>query len=316
MKSFLIKLFSSLLVGSFFGIWVFKNIDFLELVELGSQLNFAFILLGIVFYGTALFIRAFRWQKLLFPFAPLTHLQVLKALIVGYAMNVILPARLGELFRVNICKKWYSLSRSTALATIIWERVADGITVVACLILGALSIRSLSNQNEIHALIFVGASLFSFAILVLVLLRKFSLDQLLQKFPKIKLRVMLFQKGIQEISSATLIWTIAISLLVWTFDGLSLWAIVRATGITLGFLNSALLIGVVSLSTLLPSPPGFLGTMQFAFGIALLACNYPAVSGVLAATLTQIFLLGTLTIIGISLLVWASVKKPKMDLQT
>jgi uncharacterized membrane protein YbhN (UPF0104 family) len=98
------------------------------------------------------------------------------------------------------------------------------------------------------------------------------------------------------------------SLAVWTFEGLSLWAMVQATGCTLDFLGTALLIGTVSLSTLLPSPPGFLGTMQFAFAIALKSLGFSTESGVLAATITQILLIGVLALFGVILYAAISLK--------
>ena len=66
-----------------------------------------------------------------------------------------------------------------------------------------------------------------------------------------------------------------------------------------------LVIGVVSLSTLLPSPPGFLGTLQFAFAIAVSTFGYSWSQGIAAATVTQVFLLGSLVAIGLALLLAA-----------
>ena len=66
-----------------------------------------------------------------------------------------------------------------------------------------------------------------------------------------------------------------------------------------------LVIGVVSLSTLLPSPPGFLGTMQFAFAIAVSTFGYSWSQGIAAATVNQVFLLGSMVAIGLALLLAA-----------
>ena len=66
-----------------------------------------------------------------------------------------------------------------------------------------------------------------------------------------------------------------------------------------------LVIGVVSLSTLLPSPPGFLGTMQFAFAIAVSTFGYSWSQGIAAATVSQVFLLGSMVAVGLALLLAA-----------
>jgi hypothetical protein len=57
----------------------------------------------------------------------------------------------------------------------------------------------------------------------------------------------------------------------------------------LGLISSTcalLVVGVVSLSTLLPSPPGFLGTLQFAFAITVSMFRYFWSQGITAATVT------------------------------
>lgn len=309
-KSFFFKLAVSLLIGGFFLSWVFNAVDLHELKKMKSNVDLSFIFIGLVFYFMSMQMRVIRWHKLLFPFASLTYGQVSRALVAGYAMNVILPARLGELFRVNLCKKWYSLSRSTALATIVWERVADGITVVACLIVGALSLRNLREQSEILGLIGGSAVLFSSAVFVLFILRRISLEKALRRFPKLQARLSFFQKGIQEIPLSSIFHLMATSILVWIFEGLTLWSVVMASGISLDLSKTFLLTGVVSLSTLLPSPPGFLGTLQFAFGIVLVSSGYSVAHGILAATLEQMFILSSLVLVGSSLLVWGSFKKP------
>lgn len=57
-------------------------------------------------------------------------------------------------------------------------------------------------------------------------------------------------------------------------------------------------------STLLP-PPGFARTMRFAFAIAVSTLGYSWSQGIAAATVTQVFILGSLVAIGLALLLAA-----------
>jgi glycosyltransferase 2 family protein len=93
-----------------------------------------------------------------------------------------------------------------------------------------------------------------------------------------------------------------LSVAVWFFDGGALWAILRAAGVDIGFLAMSLILGVVSLSTLLPSPPGFVGTMQFAYVIAVQAFGYASSQGIVAATANQVLLIGSMVAVGLALL--------------
>lgn len=60
-----------------------------------------------------------------------------------------------------------------------------------------------------------------------------------------------------------------------------------------------LVVGVSSLSTLLPSAPGFLGPYQYAYALVLSLLGYESGQGVAAATAVQLFLMGSLTIVGL-----------------
>lgn len=305
---FLIRFFVSLAVGFFFIWWISRNVEMGEVRALISQVDPYPVFLALMCYGFAIFLRIYRWKRLLLFFTPLNFWQVARALVVGYAMNIILPARLGELFRVNICKSWYSVPRSAALASIVWERLSDGIVVVCCLIVGAVSLGNIESQGEIRGLMASGCLVFVSAALGLAFLRNISLHRILQKWPSLLARASIFQKGVQDLSVLALIQMMAMSLLIWFFEGLSLWSIARASGIALSGVDTCLLIGVVSLSTLLPSPPGFLGTMQFAFVISFLASGHASTAAVLAASMNQLFLLGTLAALGIVLYGWISLK--------
>lgn len=301
---FLIKLLSGLFVGTFFVLWLYKSIDIHKLISMSKTLDFKMIGFSMGFYGCALLSRIFRWKKLLG--APLKLRQVGAALLVGYAMNVILPARLGELFRANICKTWYGIPRSNAFASIVLERIADGITVLFCLVLGLISLNAL--QAEMIGMLIGGSVLFGSALLGVIFLKKIPIHSIFHRFPKIQSKVLNVQSAFGNLPRKKILSLVPMSLFVWTFEGLSLWAMVQATGCSMTFLGTALLIGAVSLSTLLPSPPGFLGTMQFAFAIALSSVGFSTESGVLAATLTQIFLIGSLALFGVILYAAISLK--------
>jgi uncharacterized membrane protein YbhN (UPF0104 family) len=59
-----------------------------------------------------------------------------------------------------------------------------------------------------------------------------------------------------------------------------------------------MLIGIASLSTLVPTAPGYVGTYQMVFGYVFQIFGYPKTIGIIAATAAQIFCFGPVTIIG------------------
>ena len=72
--------------------------------------------------------RAFRW-KYLFKDTRVLFRDSYRALILGFFMNNVLPARIGELVRSHALSKKINSSKSHVLATIAAERLADGMSI-------------------------------------------------------------------------------------------------------------------------------------------------------------------------------------------
>jgi glycosyltransferase 2 family protein len=73
--------------------------------------NPVWVAAAMLIYAANLTIRAWRWQVILRPVAAIPYPIVARALLVGYGLNAIMPARLGELFRAEFFKKTFGLSR-------------------------------------------------------------------------------------------------------------------------------------------------------------------------------------------------------------
>ena len=75
---------------------------------------------------------------------------------------------------------------------------------------------------------------------------------------------------------------------------------------TLGFSDTLVLLGAASLSTLVPSGPAFLGTLQLAYALAVEFAGGARALGIAAATLAQLCLLLPLALIAAGILVHGS----------
>src|SRR6185436_1520016 len=96
----------------------------------------------------------------------------------------------------------------------------------------------------------------------------------------------------QDISSVTRGQTgtiVLCSLGVWILEAIALGSIVRAFGTTLSIAQLVALMGLGSLSTLIPTAPGFLGTYQFVFGQVFSLFGQAESTGVVVATPIQLF---------------------------
>src|SRR5262249_23673165 len=94
---------------------------------------------------------------------------------------------------------------------------------------------------------------------------------------------------------------LALSLAIWLLEGCAIWCLVRAAGLSLGIAQTAVLVGTLSLGTLVPTAPAYLGSFQLIFGVCLASFGFSSALGVFGAGLVQVFLLGPVTIAGLLL---------------
>ncbi|MGA8758805.1 MAG: lysylphosphatidylglycerol synthase transmembrane domain-containing protein, partial [Stellaceae bacterium] len=259
---------------------------------------------AILSYAVNLGVRARRWQIILRPVAAVPYPVVAKTLVVGYGLNVIMPARLGELFRAEFFKKTYGLARIWALTSIVIERLFDGLAVVTILGVGLL----LASVTRTLSGVLVGVFLTAGAIFGAILLAALCFagrtsSRLFARLPlRISTQLAMMQRGFQLLHSWRILEVVALTLIVYIPDSLSLWFAVKAVGLTLGFADTLILVGAASLSTLVPSGPAFLGTLQFAYALAIGYAGGTRAVGIAAATLVQLCLMVPVALVATSLL--------------
>ena len=135
---------------AFGGLFLWLALQQVDLQGAGAalqNLREGYLLLAVGIYWISIAFRIFRWGRMLIPFYPGTLLQIAETLIVGFAINYILPARLGELFRADYAKRRFHIPRSAALGSIAVERLTDGVIVICFLWLGLLLA---TNEADFH----------------------------------------------------------------------------------------------------------------------------------------------------------------------
>jgi glycosyltransferase 2 family protein len=70
---------------------------------------------------------------------------------------------------------------------------------------------------------------------------------------------------------------------VWTFEPVALGSVTHGFGAILSLIETLMLLGLATLSTLVPTAPGYLGTYQLVFARVFQMFGYPQATGILAA---------------------------------
>jgi glycosyltransferase 2 family protein len=294
-------------IGLFLGWLVLRQTNLREIQTILLNVERKWLFSAIAVYAISFLVRIVRWRILLSGVKRLSLGSVGAALLIGFAANYLLPARLGELFRADFAGRRYQLSRSAVVASIFVERVFDGLIVVLCLVLGRLFMSHhplLSFLTTVSALLFLGL----FGVLWL-LSYGIGLTWLPRLPSVVQSRLNHFRSGLSGLQNRAFGQVAGLSVVVWVFEGLTLWSTLRAVGVNLGFKQMLTVVGLVDLSALIPSPPGFLGTYQYAFALTMGLFGHSSASGIAAATADQIFVLGSTSLLGILLYWYLSVIK-------
>ena len=126
------------------GVSALLLILFLVTVDLGSMLdaladaNYLYVIPGIGLYLISVLFRTLRWQVLLRHMRPVQVRRLYPVVVVGYMANNLLPMRLGEFVRSYYVGEREGISKTSALATILVERVLDALTLL--LLISAISV--------------------------------------------------------------------------------------------------------------------------------------------------------------------------------
>lgn len=293
-----------------------RNVNWAEATRIFRSVDLAGVAIGVVLYGVAMVMRAIRWRAILAFRAPVSAGMSLQALVTGYAVNSALPARLGELFRADYLARRTGLSRSAVLASIFIERLLDLLAVVGILAVGLAlagggdaASRNVLIGGTVVAAIGVG-------VLLLIATRlsqsnaEAALSLLIARLPggkaiAARLGAMLgdFAQLLRVVRTPRFALIALGTLPIWAVEIAAIWSICGAVGVELKLAGMLSLMGGASLSTLLPTAPGYVGSYQFAFVLILGQFGIGATSAIVAATTVQIYLIGGYTLIG--LMTWA-----------
>lgn len=255
-------------------------------------------------YWLAIALRVLRWQLLLRELAPAPLARVAETLVVGYAVNNILPARLGEVARAAYAKRRLGIGRARVFGSIVVERLLDLGAILFCLALGLTLQRIAGGHGQLPTfeLIALNAgAVVGLVALALAMLRSGSLGRL--RIPAPVLAVLKdFYAGIGSLNARSAAQVVILTAGVWLFEILALARVFDACGIDLSSGQAMLVMGAASLSTLVPTAPGYLGSYQLVFVLAMSAFGLDAGGGIVASTAIQITLFGSVTLAGLLLL--------------
>lgn len=301
----------SLAIGALFLWLAIARIDMNQLWAKLRQVDIEWLVLAMAGYWVALTLRSWRWRIILTPVRRMPLGEVMNGLLVGYAANYVLPARLGELVRADFLGRRYGVSRLAVIGTIVVERLFDVVVFIGFILAGlwALHLRDDSRITPVlHAVELVSAAciLVAVALLVLLQLRHRALPAPLAFLDK---QVKSLAEGLHLITGAAEVALLtAATAVVWTADSTATWLLTRSLGVTLSFSQLLLVMGMSCLAALIPAAPANIGALQYALVLAFELLTLPGDTGFSLAILTQGCFVASCILVGGALYIRATIK--------
>lgn len=258
--------------------------------------NYWWILPGVAVYFVAVWARTWRWHYLLRSLKPVPLRALFPIVTIGYMGNNVYPARAGEVIRAYVLKRREGVSVSASLATIIVERIFDGLVMLLFVFFTLPQLHNLPDFVRWAAI--AGTILFVGALIVFLVLaaapKRFAAlyTWLIERFAPPRFHAPLigflsrFTEGLASLRSGRdILMIFATSLFVWLTETVKYWFVMHAFHFQVSFFALMLMNGVVNLAITIPGGPGYIGTFDTP-GIAVLIAF--GIDGDLAAAYTLV----------------------------
>ncbi len=260
-------------------VYLFSRIEYGRLWMSLASANLVLLLpAGALLVGT-LAIRSWRWRYLVKPLKLVGFGSLLSATSIGLMANMILPARLGEIVRAVVLGQREQLDKSASFATIIVERLLDGLTVLFILAV-LLLVEPLPLERGMDRALrwggLVTLALYLGALTFLLYLHR-STPQAVRGVRRVCSRLLpryvdkfchlleSFSGGLRTLGERESLGQIVVgSAALWGVLGLYNFIVVRAFQLPLPLTVGFLLLVFQAFAVMVPAAPGFVGTYHAA----------------------------------------------------
>jgi uncharacterized protein (TIRG00374 family) len=260
-------------VSVIFLYFALRGLKLVEFVSDIQQANLIWIIPGIALYFIAVAVRTWRWSYLLRPMKRVPAPRLFPLVVIGYMGNNIYPARIGELLRAYLLRRNEAVPISSSLATILIERIFDGITMLAFVLIGLPRVPNL-NQTMSNGIVIAGA-VFAIATAIFFWLALYPqvADRIAHaiitrvvphRFQEPLLSItQKFVQGAQALRNPRDLLLIVLSTaVIWLLETGKYWFVARAFDLGLPFDGLMLVNGLSNLFTIIPGAPGAVGTFD------------------------------------------------------
>lgn len=254
-----------------------RQVNVSDVLDALAHFHWAYLVFGILSLAVGYALRIVRWSMMLKAAGANTTFRNCCAPFLGsIALNNVLPLRLGDVVRALVFPRSMGITKTTATSSLIVERLVDLMTLLASLAIGLFAIRAIAIPEALKA------SAVSLAIIggIVLALGFFFSGALGRLFDRLASRareqgaakqaavcntVGGLLHGFNVMSRPRLLLSmLAVSMLVWAGEAGLFYFVLLGAGVEGSPLVALLVMAVATLSTLVPSSPGYVGPFHLA----------------------------------------------------
>ena len=262
--------------------FLISKVNISEITKNLNEINIFYYLLGLIVFYISFFPRGLRWNILLKNIGIKKRTKELSEIyFLSWFANLIVPAKLGDLYRSYLFKKNYNHSKSEIMGTVFIERLIDVIFLILFLTLSGFIIFKDKFSKTMQDTLILAYILLIVIIVSFILIKKLRLK--LAKLLPNKFQHVLpeFEKSASScVKKNNIISLIFITVFYWILESGTLYFAAKALNVDLSFtviIFVTLVAALISTIPITPSGAGFaeagvtgvLVTMGLSYDIAL-----------------------------------------------
>ena len=264
----------------------FRGVQLGETLDAIATASPPLILLAVLIGISEYPFRALRWHYLLAPVKKISWVELLKPLLLSFAAGNITATGLGSFPRVIPIIKKYDVDRDFALGTVGAEIILD----TGAVVIGAFAVSMLSPvPSSVRTVgIIFAAVLFCVVFFTFRYFRRIattdyflngarSIPADVNGFARIRMQLLSYLRDmilglVLSLSKpSVLLRVLPLTLLIWLLEATMFYTVTVALGAGVGYLGGATTMVSTHIIIGLPSAPGFIGTLEMASSVALMA---------------------------------------------
>jgi glycosyltransferase 2 family protein len=301
-----------MLVGIILGVLLFylsfRGISVQAITDGLAHVRYSYVIPALLIMVFMQVLRSLRWGAILRPLEKINPLSLFGVTCVGFLAIAAIPARIGELARPYLITKKSHINITSALGTILIERLADILTLMSMLA-GSLVVFTMPSWLIKPSILFFALTItVAGAVVFMITARERSvkiLGRLLATLPDryaaaVSRLVNQLIDGFEVVKQPKCLLSIIFySVLIWSVNIVCIYLMFLAFRFDLSILAAFVLMVVLMVGIAIPTAPGFVGNWHFFCILALSLFGIAKPDALTFAVVYHFLSIGVITILGL-----------------